>query len=43
MGEGSWLETSGGFVGHSNHSSIAGGNDGYGFAVKVRVMLETEK
>lgn len=43
MGEGGWLETSGGFVGHSNHISIAGGNDGYGFAVKVRVVLETEK
>lgn len=43
MGEGGWLETSGGFVGHSNRISITGGSDGYGFAVRVHVMLETEK
>lgn len=28
MGVGSWLETSGGFVGHFNHIHIVGGNDG---------------
>lgn len=30
-------------VGRSNCISITGENDGYGFAVRVRVMLETEK